>query len=123
MKNCLLNEKKDKENYEVSEFKNYKDQQIQVNPRVANIDKINDKIKKILDCLHENDKYIKNQRAEIKASFIENISDKFEHTQVLSKQKIQEQNQYSKLDTYCLKKSEYPKKEEPSETQLQNFYR
>ena len=51
MKNCLLNEKRD--NYEVSEFKNYKENpQIQINPRVANIDKINDKIKKILDCLH-----------------------------------------------------------------------
>ena len=76
MKNCLLNEKREKESYEVSEFKNYKESpQVQVNPRVANIDKINDKIKKILDCLYENDKYIKNQRAEIKGSFLEN--DKF----------------------------------------------
>ena len=45
----------------MKDLKKYRDYpQSQINPRVSNIDKINDKIKKILDCLHENENYIKN---------------------------------------------------------------
>ena len=45
------------------ELKKYREYpQSQINPRVSNIDKINDKIKRILDCLHQNDSSIQNQR-------------------------------------------------------------
>lgn len=43
-----------------------------IDPRVQNIDKINMKIKKILDCLHENENYTneKGKHQQLKSSFL-----------------------------------------------------
>lgn len=69
-----------------------------IDPRVQNIDKINMKIKKILDCLNENDKYPKaEERCDMKSSFMRgsiiskgNQSEELEETKILSRQNIGE---------------------------------
>lgn len=49
----------------------YQGQTHKIDPRVQNIDKINMKIKKILDCLNENEKHTKEDtRGDLGASFM-----------------------------------------------------
>jgi hypothetical protein len=71
--------------------------QNKIDPRVQNIDKINSKIKKILECLHENDDYVRKQKNDFSSSFLKgsvvsrgNNSEKeeLEETKILSRQKV-----------------------------------
>lgn len=68
-----------------------------IDPRVQNIDKINMKIKKILDCLNQNEKpraERHEQRMDMKNSFMKGSiiskdhSEELEETKILSRQKI-----------------------------------
>ena len=68
IKSCLKNQFSKNNQKQVSNYRDYP--QAKIDPRVQNIDKINSKIKKILDCLHDNDNYLKKQKPDFANSFL-----------------------------------------------------
>ncbi len=62
---------KDNSASSAGKYRQYQGQTHKIDPRVQNIDKINMKIKKILDCLNQNEKHTKEDtRGDLGASFM-----------------------------------------------------